>query len=82
MSGEIVQVGRGGKLHQIVGGHTPAHYKSAWVAGSFVNAEDKEPDRGFPQAQTAHDTFWDFASLMPESTRMLMWILSDRAILR
>ena len=41
-----------------------------------------EPDRGFPQAQTAHDTFWDFASLVPESTHMLLWIMSDRAIPR
>jgi catalase len=37
---------------------------------------------GFPQAQTAHDNFWDFVSLMPESTHMLMWIMSDRAIPR
>ena len=42
----------------------------------------QEPDRGFPQAQTAHDNFWDFVSLMPESTHMLMWAMSDRAIPR
>jgi catalase len=41
-----------------------------------------EPDRGFPQAASAHDTFWDFASLMPESMHMLMWAMSDRAIPR
>ena len=41
-----------------------------------------EPDRGYPQAATAHDTFWDFASLMPESMHMLMWAMSDRAIPR
>ncbi len=35
-----------------------------------------------PQAATAHDTFWDFVSLMPESTHMLMWIMSDRSIPR
>ncbi len=35
-----------------------------------------------PQAATAHDTFWDFVSLMPESTHMLMWVMSDRAIPR
>jgi catalase len=47
-----------------------------------VHAAKQEPDRGFPQAQTAHDNFWDFASLTPESTHMLMWIMSDRAIPR
>jgi catalase len=41
-----------------------------------------EPDRGYPQAGSAHDTFWDFASLMPESMHMLMWAMSDRAIPR
>jgi catalase len=48
----------------------------------LIHAAKQEPDRGFPQAQTAHDTFWDFASLMPESTHMLMWVMSDRAIPR
>ena len=48
----------------------------------LIHAAKQEPDRGFPQAQTAHDNFWDFASLMPESTHMLMWIMSDRAIPR
>ena len=48
----------------------------------LIHAAKQEPDRGFPQAQTAHDTFWDFASLMPESTHMLFWIMSDRAIPR
>jgi catalase len=47
-----------------------------------IHAAKQEPDRGFPQAQTAHDSFWDFASLMPEMTHMLMWIMSDRAIPR
>ena len=42
----------------------------------------QEPDRGFPQAQTAHDNFWDFISLMPESIHMALWIMSDRAIPR
>jgi catalase len=41
-----------------------------------------EPDRGFPQAATAHDTFWDFVSLMPESMHMILWAMSDRAIPR
>ena len=48
----------------------------------LIHAAKQEPDRGFPQAQTAHDNFWDFVSLMPESTHMLMWVMSDRAIPR
>ncbi len=48
----------------------------------LIHAAKPEPDRGFPQAQTAHDNFWDFASLMPESTHMLLWAMSDRAIPR
>jgi catalase len=48
----------------------------------LIHAAKQEPDRGFPQGQTAHDTFWDFVSLTPESTHMLMWIMSDRAIPR
>ena len=48
----------------------------------LVHAVKAEPDRGFPQAQSAHDNFWDFASLMPESTHMLLWVMSDRAIPR
>jgi catalase len=41
-----------------------------------------EADRGFPQAASAHDTFWDFVSLMPESMHMVMWAMSDRALPR
>jgi catalase len=41
-----------------------------------------EADRGYPQAASAHDTFWDFVGLMPESTHMVMWAMSDRAIPR
>ena len=41
-----------------------------------------EADKGYPQAATAHDTFWDWASLMPESTHMLMWAMSDRTLPR
>jgi catalase len=48
----------------------------------LVHAAKQEPDRGFPQAQTAHDNFWDFAGLSPEITHMLMWTMSDRAIPR
>ena len=41
-----------------------------------------EPDRGFPQAATAHDTFWDYISLTPEAMHMVMWIMSDRTLPR
>jgi catalase len=48
----------------------------------LVHAVKMEPDRGFPQAGSAHDTFWDFISLTPESMHMIMWAMSDRAIPR
>ncbi|AHM58985.1 catalase [Flammeovirgaceae bacterium 311] len=48
----------------------------------LVHALKPMPDNEMPQASAAHDTFWDFASLMPESAHMLMWVLSDRAIPR
>ena len=48
----------------------------------LIHAAKPEPHNQMPQAATAHDTFWDFVSLMPESTHMLMWIMSDRAIPR
>jgi catalase len=48
----------------------------------LIHAVKMEPDRGFPQSATAHDTFWDFISLMPESMHMVMWIMSDRTLPR
>ncbi|HWV13709.1 MAG TPA: catalase HPII, partial [Sphingobium sp.] len=48
----------------------------------LVHAAKPAPDRGFPQAQTAHDNFWDFITLTPESMHMIMWTMSDRAIPR
>jgi catalase len=48
----------------------------------LVHSVKEEPDRGFPQATAAHDTFWDFVSLTPESTHMILWAMSDRAIPR
>jgi catalase len=47
-----------------------------------IHAVKPEPHHGMPQAASAHDTFWDFVSLMPETTHMLMWVMSDRAIPR
>ncbi len=48
----------------------------------LIHAVKMEPDRGFPQAATAHDTFWDYMSLTPEAMHMVMWIMSDRTIPR
>jgi len=47
-----------------------------------VHAMKPEPHHGMPQASSAHDTFWDFVSLMPETSHMLMWLMSDRALPR
>ena len=67
----------------LVGNNIPVFFiQDAIKFPDLIHAAKQEPDRGFPQAQTAHDNFWDFASLMPESTHMLMWIMSDRAIPR
>ena len=67
----------------LVGNNIPVFFiQDAIKFPDLIHAAKQEPDRGFPQAQTAHDTFWDWASLSPESTHMLMWIMSDRAIPR
>jgi catalase len=67
----------------LVGNNIPVFFiQDAIKFPDVVHAAKQEPDRGFPQAQTAHDNFWDFVSLMPESAHMLMWIMSDRAIPR
>jgi catalase len=67
----------------LVGNNIPVFFiQDAIKFTDLIHSAKQEPDRGFPQAQTAHDTFWDFVSLMPESTHMLMWIMSDRAIPR
>jgi catalase len=67
----------------IVGNNIPVFFIQDPIKfPDLIHAAKQEPDRGFPQAQTAHDNFWDFASLMPESTHMLMWAMSDRAIPR
>lgn len=67
----------------IVGNNIPVFFIQDPIKfPDLVHAAKDEPDRGFPQAQTAHDNFWDFISLMPESMHMIMWIMSDRAIPR
>ncbi len=48
----------------------------------FVHALKPEPHHGMPQAASAHDNFWDFASLLPETTHALMWLMSDHGLPR
>jgi catalase len=67
----------------IVGNNIPVFFiQDAMKFPDLIHAAKQEPDRGFPQAQTAHDNFWDFISLMPESMNMALWIMSDRTIPR
>ncbi|MDQ8039961.1 MAG: catalase, partial [Rickettsiella sp.] len=67
----------------IVGNNIPVFFiQDAIKFPDLIHAAKDEPDSGFPQAQTAHDNFWDFISLNPESMHMVMWIMSDRAIPR
>ncbi|MGZ8228344.1 MAG: catalase [Burkholderiales bacterium] len=67
----------------LVGNNIPIFFiQDAMKFPDLVHAVKPEPHHGMPQAASAHDTFWDFVSLMPESTHMLMWIMSDRAIPR
>jgi catalase len=67
----------------LVGNNIPVFFiQDAIKFPDLIHAVKMESDRAFPQAGSAHDTFWDWASLMPESTHMLMWAMSDRAIPR
>ncbi|MGJ7456522.1 catalase [Halomonas sp. RA08-2] len=67
----------------LVGNNIPVFFiQDAMKFPDLVHAAKPEPHHGMPQAGSAHDTFWDFVSLMPESTHMLMWVLSDRGIPR
>jgi len=67
----------------LVGNNIPVFFiQDAIKFPDLVHAVKMEPDRGFPQAASAHDTFWDFISLTPESMHMVMWAMSDRAIPR
>lgn len=67
----------------LVGNNIPVFFiQDAMKFPDLVHAVKPEPHHAMPQAASAHDTFWDFASLMPEITHMLMWIMSDRAIPR
>ncbi len=67
----------------LVGNNIPVFFiQDAIKFPDLIHAVKMEPDRGFPQAASAHDTFWDFISLTPESMHMVMWIMSDRTIPR
>jgi catalase len=67
----------------LVGNNIPIFFiQDAMKFPDLVHAVKPEPHHQMPQASSAHDTFWDFVSLMPESTHMLMWLMSDRAIPR
>ena len=69
--------------YDLVGNNMPVFYvQDAMKYPDLVHAMKPEPHHGMPQASTAHDSFWDFVSLMPETTHMLMWAMSDRAIPR
>src|SRR6201746_424088 len=70
-------------VFDLVGNNIPVFFiQDALKFPDLIHAVKMEPDRGFPQAASAHDTFWDFISLTPESFHMIMWVMSDRAIPR
>jgi catalase len=67
----------------LVGNNVPVFFiQDAIKFPDLVHAVKMEPDRGYPQAASAHDTFWDFISLMPEAMHMVMWAMSDRTLPR
>ena len=67
----------------LVGNNIPVFFiQDAAKFPDLVHAVKPEPHNEMPQAASAHDTFWDFISLMPESMHMIMWAMSDRAIPR
>ena len=67
----------------LVGNNIPVFFiQDAMKFPDVVHSVKMEPDRGFPQATAAHDTFWDFISLTPESLHVIMWAMSDRTIPR
>jgi catalase len=67
----------------LVGNNIPVFFiQDAIKFPDLVHSVKEAPDRGFPQAQSAHDNFWDFISLMPEAMHMVMWTMSDRGIPR
>jgi catalase len=69
--------------YDIVGNNIPVFFiQDAIKFADIIHAVKPEPDNEIPQASTAHPSFWDFISLVPESMHMIMWILSDRTVPR
>ena len=69
--------------YDLVGNNVPVFFiQDAMKFPDLVHAVKAEPHRGIPQASSAHDTFWDFVSLMPETIHAVMWAMSDRGIPR
>lgn len=69
--------------YDLVGNNMPVFFiQDAIKFPDLIHAVKPEPNNEIPQAASAHDTFWDFVSLMPESMHMVMWAMSDRAIPR
>jgi catalase len=67
----------------LVGNNIPVFFiQDAIKFPDLIHAVKMEADRGYPQAGSAHDTFWDFIGLMPESMHMIMWAMSDRTLPR
>lgn len=70
-------------IYDFVGNNIPVFFiQDATKFPDLIHAVKPEPHNEMPQAASAHDTFWDFISLMPESAHMIMWVMSDRAIPR
>ncbi|AWK07483.1 catalase HPII [Flavobacterium crocinum] len=70
-------------IFDLVGNNMPVFFiQDAMKFPDLIHAVKAEPHNEIPQAASAHDTFWDFISLMPESMHMIMWVMSDRAIPR
>lgn len=70
-------------IYDFVGNNMPVFFiQDAIKFPDLIHAVKPEPNHEMPQAASAHDTFWDFISLMPESTHMIMWLMSDRALPR
>ena len=70
-------------VFDLVGNNIPIFFiQDAMKFPDLIHAVKPEPHNEMPQAASAHDTFWDFISLMPESMHMIMWAMSDRAIPR
>jgi catalase len=70
-------------IWDLVGNNMPVFFiQDANKFPDLIHAVKPEPHHEMPQAQSAHDTFWDFVSLTPESAHMLMWLMSDRALPR